>query len=93
MQPTCLATVVRSAARAMQYPLAQLGFSLTISIDESLPNLQANADALEQAILNLLANAMKYSGEARQIEMRLGRKGPEAFIDIVDHGLGISSED
>jgi signal transduction histidine kinase len=93
MQSTCLADVVRSAARTMQYPLLQLGFTLTVSIDESIPALQANADALEQAILNLLANAMKYSGNARQIEMRLGRSGEEAFIDIVDHGLGISRED
>jgi signal transduction histidine kinase len=93
MQPTCLADVVRSAARTMQYPLSQLGFSLTVIIDENIPSLQANADALEQAILNLLANAMKYSGSARQIEMRAGRSGDEAFIDIVDHGLGISCED
>lgn len=93
MQSTCLADVVRSAARTMQYPLSQLGFTLTVSIDESIPALLANADALEQAILNLLANAMKYSGNARQIEMRLGRRGEEAFIDIVDHGLGISRED
>jgi signal transduction histidine kinase len=93
MQPTCLADVVRSAARTMQYPLAQLGFTLTVLIDENIPSLQGNADALEQAILNLLANAMKYSGSSRQIEMRVGRNGEEAFIDIVDHGLGISSED
>jgi signal transduction histidine kinase len=93
MQPTCLADVVRSAARTMQYPLSQLGFSLTVIIDETIPSLQANADALEQAVLNLLANAMKYSGSARQIEMRAGRSGDEAFIDIVDHGLGISRED
>ena len=44
-------------------------------------------------ILNLLANAVKYSGDARQIEMRLGRRGSEAFIDVVDQGLGISPED
>ncbi len=93
MQPTGLAEVVRSAARTMQYPLSQLGFTLTVVIDESIPSVPANADALEQAILNLLANAMKYSGSARQIEMRLGRNGEEAFIDIVDHGLGISRED
>jgi signal transduction histidine kinase len=93
MQPTCLADVVRSAARTMQYPLSQLGFTLAVSIEENIPPLQANADALEQAILNLLANAMKYSGNARQIEMHLGRSGGEAFIDIVDHGLGISHED
>jgi len=48
---------------------------------------------LEQAILNLLGNAMKYSGEARQIDLRLGRSGEEVVIDVVDHGLGISRED
>jgi signal transduction histidine kinase len=93
MQSTCLADVVRSAVRTMQYPLSQLGFTLTVSIDENIPPLQANADALEQAVLNLLANAMKYSGSARQIELRLGRSGEEAFIDIIDHGVGISHED
>jgi signal transduction histidine kinase len=93
MQSTCLAEVVRSAARTMQYPLSQLGFTLRISLDENIPELQANADALEQAILNLLANAMKYSGDARQIEMSLRRSGEEALIDITDHGLGISQED
>jgi len=93
MQSTCLADVVRSAARTMQYPLSQLGFTLSVAIDDSIPPVQANADALEQATLNLLANAMKYSGNARHIEMRLGRSGEEAIIDIVDHGLGISRED
>ena len=93
MQSTCLADVVRSAARTMQYPLSQLGFTLTVMIDENIPSLQANADALEQAVLNLLANAMKYSGSARQIEMRVGRSGEEVFIDVVDHGLGVSRED
>jgi signal transduction histidine kinase len=93
MQPTSLAEVVRSAARAMQYPLSQLGFTLTVSADNNIPSIEADADALEQAILNLLANAMKYSGDARQIEMRLGRAGGEACIDVVDHGLGISHED
>ncbi|HLQ78436.1 MAG TPA: HAMP domain-containing sensor histidine kinase, partial [Terriglobia bacterium] len=93
MQPTCLADVVRSAARTMQYPLSQLGFTLSVSIEDNIPAVDANADALEQAILNLLGNAMKYSGEARQIEMRLGRSGEEVFIDVADHGLGISRED
>ena len=93
LQSTCLTDVVRSAARTMQYPLSQLGFTLNISIDDGVPPLQADADALEQALLNLLANAMKYSGDARQIEMRLGRNANEAFIDVIDHGLGISREE
>jgi signal transduction histidine kinase len=93
MQSTCLAEVARSAAKAMEYPLSQLGFTLTISADETTPTLNADGDALKQALLNLIGNAMKYSGESRQIEIRLGRRNDEVFCDIVDHGIGIARED
>jgi signal transduction histidine kinase len=93
MQSTCLGEVVRAAAKTMEYPLAQLGFTLTISTDETEPSLLADADALEQAILNLLGNAVKYSAGARRIEMRMGSAADEAFVDVVDHGIGISRED
>jgi signal transduction histidine kinase len=93
MQSTCLHEVVRSAAKAMEYPLSQLGFVLTISDDETKPRLLADSDALEQAILNLLGNAIKYSGSGRSIEMRVGSHNAEAFVDVVDHGIGISRDD
>ena len=93
MKTTRLAEVVRSAAKTMEYPLSQLGFTLTISSDATEPTLLADADALEQAILNLLGNAVKYSGAARSIEMRMGSATDEAFVEVVDHGIGISRED
>jgi signal transduction histidine kinase len=93
MQSTRLGEVVRSAAKAMDYSLSQLGFTLTISSDDTEPTLFADADALEQAILNLLGNAVKYSGEARRIEMRIGSASREAFVDVVDHGIGIPREE
>jgi len=93
MQSTCLGEVVRSAAKAMEYPLSQLGFTLTISSDNTEPTFPADADALKQAILNLLGNAMKYSGGERRIEMRMGSASREAFVDIVDHGIGIPQEE
>jgi signal transduction histidine kinase len=93
MQSTCLGQVVRSAAKTMEYPLSQLGFTLTISSDDTEPTLLADADALKEAILNLLGNAVKYSGESRCIEMRMGSAPKEAFVDVVDHGIGIPAEE
>jgi signal transduction histidine kinase len=93
MRSTCLAEVVRSAAKAMEYPISQLGFTLTVSTDDTEPTLLADADALEEAILNLLGNAMKYSGRERRIEMRMGSAAKEAFVDVVDYGIGIPSEE
>ena len=93
LQAIRLADVVRSAARTMEYPLEQLGFTLTISSDDSEPTLQADPEALTQAILNLLGNAMKYSGDARRIELRMGTRDNEAFVDVVDHGIGIPRDE
>jgi signal transduction histidine kinase len=93
MQPASLADIARSAAKTMEYPLSQLGFTLGVSSDGSQPVLSADPEALAQAILNLLSNAMKYSGQARRIEMRLGTRGGEAFVDVTDHGVGIRRED
>lgn len=93
MQSTCLAEVVRSAIKAMEYPLTQLGFTLTVSGDDESFRLNGDPDALKQALLNLIGNAMKYSGQARRIEIHHGSRNGEAFVDVVDHGIGISRED
>jgi signal transduction histidine kinase len=88
-----LADVVRTAARAMAYPLEQHGFELRVEIDDALPLLDIDADALEQAILNLLTNAMKYSGSGRAIDLRLSREGRKAVISVRDQGIGIPEGD
>jgi signal transduction histidine kinase len=93
MRTAILPEVVRSAARAMQYPLAQQGFHLNVSIDEEMPPLPGDPDALEQAILNLLTNAMKYSGDARAIDLSLAFSNGEAVITVTDRGLGIRPEE
>jgi signal transduction histidine kinase len=89
LEPVCLAEVVHAAARAMQYPLAQQGFHLRVEMENGIPAVRADADAIEQAILNLLTNAMKYSGDAREIELKLRRKESQAIIQVTDRGMGI----
>ena len=65
-EPVELAEVVYTAAKAMQYPLTRQGSALHIDVEEDLPEVEA--DAIEQAVLNLLANAVEYSGKNRQID-------------------------
>ena len=93
MRQIALPDVVRSAARAMEYPLSQQGFDLKVSIEEKLPSVSADADALEQAILNLLSNAMKYSRISRQIDLCCGSNNGDAVIAVADHGIGIAAHD
>jgi signal transduction histidine kinase len=91
--PTALSDVVSSAARIMEYPLARQGFRLRVSVPEAIPSAYADRDAVEQAILNLLANAMKYSGQSRDIDLQLLAENGSALIRVADRGIGISEKE
>ena len=93
LEPTSLSEVVQAAARAMEYPLSQQGFKLNIQIKQDLLDVQADKDAIEQAILNLLQNALKYSGNSCDIDLRLQQKDNKAVIQVIDHGVGIAPQE
>ncbi len=58
------------------------------------PDLQAriNANLLEQAVVNLIDNAVKYSPEAGVVRVELEHTDTEAQILVTDHGPGIETE-
>jgi signal transduction histidine kinase len=58
-----------------------------------LPPVLIDTDAIAQAFMNLLDNAVKYSGKGKEIEVRLGLKEAFATISVTDHGIGIPREE
>ena len=93
LSPASLPEIVRASARAMEYPLKQRGFELDVQVDEGLPPVRVDRDAIEQAVLNLLGNAMKYSGDARTIGLSVRQQDGAAVIQVVDQGVGIDARD
>jgi signal transduction histidine kinase len=91
-ETTSLEEVIHTAEKAMAFPMNQKGFHLQVDMEKGIPEVFADRDALEQAVLNLLHNAMKYSAESREIQLRLRRSGDMARIDVIDHGIGILEE-
>lgn len=88
-EPTSFYEVIQATARTMEYPLSRQGFSLSVQAEDGLPDVCLDRDALEQALLNLLTNAMKYSGNSREIHLKLLRKNGWALIQVTDFGIGI----
>jgi two-component system phosphate regulon sensor histidine kinase PhoR len=88
-----LADVVESAVRTIQYPLAQQGFVIDLDVRDNVPPVAVDRDAVQQAILNLLTNAMKYSGEKREIGLRLSTENGSALIQVSDRGIGIPEKE
>ncbi|NQW16514.1 MAG: GAF domain-containing protein [Chloroflexi bacterium] len=53
----------------------------------------ADRDRITQVVSNLLSNASKYSGEGTSIELRAREDGTRLYIEVEDHGIGISEAD
>ena len=63
----------------------------------TLPNANifvlADADLLQQAVVNLLDNACKYTPSGGQVELRLFTQSNWAVIEVADNGIGIPEAD
>jgi signal transduction histidine kinase len=84
--------LVQSAIDAVQAQLKAGGFTTTVHIESPLPLIRGDGDALHQAVVNVLSNAIKYTGESRDIVVEVRRSVRGVSIAITDHGIGISSE-
>jgi signal transduction histidine kinase len=83
---------IESAVQAMRYTLEQSGFTIRIS-SLAEPSVHADRQALEQVFVNLLNNAVKYSGERREIDVCVRRQNDDGMVDVRDYGIGIAAED
>jgi two-component system, OmpR family, phosphate regulon sensor histidine kinase PhoR len=52
-----------------------------------------DADAIAQAFINLLDNAVKYSGESRRIVVKLAQQGGYVTVAVTDFGIGIAASE
>ncbi len=82
-------TVVTEVLESYEHQLKSVGFDLNLNVEPNLPEVSIDRNALSQAILNLLNNAVKYSEDDKKIEISLFKKDEFVAIEIADHGIGI----
>jgi signal transduction histidine kinase len=66
---------------------------LKILIDDGLPDIYGSTTRLQQALTNLINNAIKYTPENGIITLRVEEKGKYLQVEIVDTGIGIPPDD
>ncbi|HEU4401385.1 MAG TPA: ATP-binding protein [Candidatus Polarisedimenticolia bacterium] len=93
-QPADAAEVVAATLRTFEVHLKARGYRITFEAPERpLPPVAIDADAIGQAVHNLLDNAVKYSGDSKEIVVRLERRGDDLVISVRDHGIGIPRDE
>jgi two-component system phosphate regulon sensor histidine kinase PhoR len=85
--------VTENVYRSYRFHLEQKGFTFNIVKDESIPIIKIDEEAISEAIVNLVDNAVKYSDSNKEITIRTGLETNYAFIEIEDKGIGIPEKD
>jgi len=89
LQPGDPAPVITGVVEDYGDWLAHSGFTVDRDLPASAPSVRFDAAALSQAVINLLDNAVKYSGAAREIAVRLSAADGHVTFEVEDHGVGI----
>lgn len=88
-----LAALVRETVDAFQRSLSGQRFRFRVEEAGPAPIVDADPAALEQVLVNLLDNAVKYSDAVRDVTVRIGQSGHDAVIEVSDRGIGIPRAD
>ncbi|HKQ77455.1 MAG TPA: HAMP domain-containing sensor histidine kinase [Blastocatellia bacterium] len=86
--------IVTGTLEAFTVHLKQNGFTLAYEAPQNaLPKVVLDPDALALALTNLLDNAIKYSCEEKEINVRITQSDGFVAIAVADRGVGIAPEE
>lgn len=89
LRPTELQPVVEDAVKLFRWGTEGRDFIWTMDLPSQPLTLRLDRDAVAQALINLIDNAIKYSGERKEIEVRVIDEGREVRVQVRDWGIGI----
>jgi len=85
--------VAENVFGSYKFHLENKGFVFKIIKDETIPIIKLDEEAISEAIVNLIDNAVKYSDQKKEITIRTGIENNSAFVEVEDKGIGIPEAD
>lgn len=87
-----LAEMVNRILQNHLVPAEKQELSISVSVTENVPIINADVNMLERAVTNLVDNAIKYTPNGGKIDVSVKRQNEELIISVKDSGLGINPE-
>lgn len=88
-----MAEILRSSLSLMQQRAQSQGLLLVLHDLPSLPLLYADPRKLKQIVLNLIANAIKFTPSGGRIDVSVHAAAGAMTLQVTDSGVGIAPED
>ncbi len=87
-----LKEIVKNIVSRMQLEAGQKNQKLESFVIGDIPKINADKDRLEQVIVNLISNALKYTPDNGQITVYVGKLINDIYVKVTDTGIGIPDE-
>ena len=87
-----LQVLLEGVAEKMYITAKKRNQTITYKLVNNVPVFQSNRDKLEQVVINIVSNAIKYTPEGGEINIVSGMLYNDAFIKVIDNGVGIPKE-
>jgi len=88
-----LSSLFGELVRDWEKKLARKHLNMMVDVPPDFPMIRADRVRLQEALYNLLDNAVNYSGEHGQIRLMARRRDEQIVLSVSDNGIGISEED
>ena len=69
------------------------GHNFGLQFESELPEIVGDRARIEQVLINMLSNAIKYTPDGGRIRMTAGTKGDKVWCTVRDNGIGIPKQD
>jgi two-component system phosphate regulon sensor histidine kinase PhoR len=91
--PTDINEIVERVISTYQHHFKNSNFKCNYNLAENLPLINADEEAITDAINNLIDNAIKYSADTKLIEINTGVEAGKVYVKVKDSGIGIKEKD
>ncbi|MCI9365563.1 MAG: cell wall metabolism sensor histidine kinase WalK [Clostridia bacterium] len=88
-----LGELVKSCQDKVQIEIEKKKHTVECFVTANVPAVYADKDGVERVVLNILTNSIKYTLEGGSIKIYVGFVYNDAYIKIIDNGIGIPEED
>lgn len=93
LQPVSPSDLLASASKRMQLQAERAGLSLRVDCPTDLPKVMIDSQRLEQVLVNLIHNAVKYTKPGGEVVLFADAGSGEVRFAVRDTGIGIPADD
>ena len=88
-----LGELVKRAQDKLAIEASKKEHKVSCFVTADVPPVYADKDDIERVVLNILTNSIKYTKDGGEIKIYVGFVHNDAYIKIIDNGIGIPEED